>query len=100
MAFSVMRLANRDRLWLPLGIGIPPGEQSHLFERFFRASATSERATQGTGLGLAIAKGIAESHDGTISVESAEGEGTTFRVELPLDPLEPHALVAAGQVAA
>jgi signal transduction histidine kinase len=82
------------------GIGIPPEEQTHLFERFFRTSAASERATQGTELGLAIAKAIAESHDGTISVKSAEGEGTTFRVELPLGPLEPNALVAAGQVAA
>jgi signal transduction histidine kinase len=100
MAFSVMRLAIRDPLSLPLGIEVPPGAQSRLFERFFRASAASERATQGTGLGLAIAKATAESHDGTISVERAEGEGTTFRVELRLGPLEPNALVAAGQVAA
>jgi two-component system, OmpR family, phosphate regulon sensor histidine kinase PhoR len=66
------------------GLGISPEEQEHLFERFFRARAASERAIQGTGLGLSIAQAIAEGHGGTIAVKSAEGVGTTFRVELPL----------------
>jgi PAS domain S-box-containing protein len=65
------------------GIGIPSGERSRLFERFFRSTLATERAIQGTGLGLSITKDIAESHGGHIACESTEGKGTTFRVELP-----------------
>ena len=66
------------------GIGIPADEQQKLFERFFRTKGATDRAIQGTGLGLSITKAIAEAHGGTISLESAEGIGTTFRIELPL----------------
>lgn len=65
------------------GIGIPAGEQERLFERFFRASTARTAQVQGTGLGLAIAKAIVDAHGGTIEVQSREGTGTTFRVELP-----------------
>jgi signal transduction histidine kinase len=70
------------------GIGIPLGEQSRLFQRFFRSSTATEQAIPGTGLGLVISRAIAEAHGGTIGVTSAPGEGTTFRVELPLEPEE------------
>jgi heavy metal sensor kinase len=67
------------------GIGIAPGDLSHVFDRFWRADSartrTSERA--GTGLGLAICKWIAEAHGGTIEVQSRPGRGTTFTVGLP-----------------
>jgi signal transduction histidine kinase len=66
------------------GMGIPPEEIDRLFERFFRTSTVGEVA--GTGLGLSIVKSIVEVHDGTISVSSTEGVGTTFRVELPARP--------------
>jgi signal transduction histidine kinase len=66
------------------GIGIPKAEQERLFQRFFRASTATDQAIPGTGLGLAITKAIAEAHDGRITYRSAPGEGTTFRVELPL----------------
>jgi len=66
------------------GMGIPSEQQEHIFERFFRASGATAQAIPGTGLGLAIAKAIVEAHDGRISVESREDEGTTFHVELPL----------------
>jgi len=66
------------------GMGIPAGELPRLFDRFFRSSRATEQAIAGTGLGLTIAQAIAESHDGRITVESKEGVGTTFRVELPL----------------
>jgi signal transduction histidine kinase len=66
------------------GIGIPKPEQDRLFKRFFRADAAMHNAIAGTGLGLSIVKAIAEAHGGSVSVESAEGEGATFRVVLPV----------------
>ncbi len=68
------------------GMGISPEDQERLFERFFRSAAASAGAIQGTGLGLAITKAIVESHDGSISVQSEPGRGTTFRVVLPGRP--------------
>jgi PAS domain S-box-containing protein len=65
------------------GIGIAPDEVERLFERFYRASTATERAIPGTGLGLAISRAIVDAHDGTVSVESQVGVGTTFRVVLP-----------------
>jgi signal transduction histidine kinase len=70
------------------GIGIPLGEQSRLFQRFFRSSTATEQAIPGTGLGLVISRAIAEAHGGSIGVISLPGEGTTFRVEIPLEPAE------------
>lgn len=70
------------------GIGIPEGEQDRLFQRFFRSSTATEQAIPGTGLGLVISRAIAEAHGGTIGVTSKAGEGTCFRVELPLEPEE------------
>jgi PAS domain S-box-containing protein len=66
------------------GVGIPAGEQDRLFERFFRSSTATEQAIPGTGLGLTIAKAIVERHEGSISIESTEGTGTTVRVRLPV----------------
>jgi signal transduction histidine kinase len=67
------------------GIGIPAAEQRRLFDRFFRASSAQARAIDGTGLGLTIARAIVEAHGGEVGLESVEGEGTTFRVRLPVD---------------
>jgi signal transduction histidine kinase len=66
------------------GMGVPPAEQRRLFDRFFRTSSAQERAIEGTGLGLTIARAIVEAHGGSIDFTSVEGEGTTFRVHLPL----------------
>jgi signal transduction histidine kinase len=66
------------------GIGIPKGEQERLFQRFFRSSTATDQAIPGTGLGLAITRAIAEAHDGRITFRSEPGEGTCFRIELPL----------------
>lgn len=66
------------------GIGIPQQEQERLFSRFFRSSLAQEQAIPGSGLGLSIAHAIVEQHGGTMGVESEPGEGTTFRVRLPL----------------
>jgi signal transduction histidine kinase/CHASE3 domain sensor protein len=70
------------------GIGIPAAEQGQLFQRFFRSSTATEQAIPGTGLGLVISRAIAEAHGGSIGVRSRPGEGTCFRVELPLEPEE------------
>ena len=66
------------------GIGIPKSEQERLFQRFFRSSTATDQAIPGTGLGLAITRAIAEAHDGRITFRSEPGEGTCFRIELPL----------------
>jgi signal transduction histidine kinase len=66
------------------GIGIPKDEQPQLFERFFRSTTAQELEVPGTGLGLSIVQTIVSAHGGRIGVDSKEGEGTTFRVELPL----------------
>jgi signal transduction histidine kinase len=64
------------------GIGIAEGQLDHVFDRFWRAP--SVRGTAGSGLGLAITRWVAQAHDGTITVESAVGHGTTFLLTLPL----------------
>jgi PAS domain S-box-containing protein len=70
------------------GMGIAPEDQVRLFDRFFRTAAASHMAIPGTGLGLAIAKAIVEGHDGTISINSEPGHGTTVRLELPVRTAE------------
>jgi signal transduction histidine kinase len=66
------------------GIGIGAQDQRRLFERFFRAESAVERQLPGTGLGLYISRVIAEAHQGSITVESELGRGSTFRMELPV----------------
>lgn len=64
------------------GIGIPEADQAKLFQPFHRAANTL--GIEGTGLGLSIVKSYVETHGGTISVQSKEGQGTTFTVYIPL----------------
>ncbi|MFE8597996.1 sensor histidine kinase [Archangium violaceum] len=61
------------------GMGIPAENMAHLFEPFF----TTKPSGEGTGLGLFICKSIVEAFEGTITVDSRVGEGTTFRLSLP-----------------
>ena len=64
------------------GPGIPPEEQIHIFEKFYRAT-TAPEGVEGSGLGLAIVKSIVESHQGRVWVESTPGKGSLFTVLLP-----------------
>jgi two-component system, NtrC family, sensor kinase len=73
------------------GTGIPQSMMQHMFQLFH-----STKGNRGTGLGLAVTKKIVEEHDGSISVKSHLGEGTTFTVRLPAghvghgDPSQTH----------
>jgi len=62
------------------GVGIDKQDVNRIFEPFF----TTKPAGQGTGLGLSITYGIVQQHNGTIEVQSQKGEGTVFRIQLPV----------------
>lgn len=67
------------------GQGIAAEDLPHVFDRFYQADKSRTRKKEGSGLGLAIAKEIVDSYNGEIDVESTEGEGTTFRIYLPIN---------------
>ncbi len=68
------------------GPGMTPEQASRVFERFYRADQARTRATGGSGLGLAIVDALVSAHGGIASVRTAEGQGATFRIALPLAP--------------
>ncbi|MFP3389898.1 ATP-binding protein [Brevibacillus sp. SIMBA_040] len=75
------------------GIGITEQDQGRIFERFFKADKSRNRGKGGSGLGLSIVQKIIDMHQGTITVKSHFGEGTTFTVRLPAavaDTKSPH----------
>jgi two-component system phosphate regulon sensor histidine kinase PhoR len=65
------------------GIGIPPEDVPHIFERFYTVNKAHSRRLGGAGLGLSIVKTIVDKHEGTLSVTSVLGKGTTFTITLP-----------------
>lgn len=66
------------------GIGIPTESMDHIYERFYRVDKSRSREIGGTGLGLAITRSAVLMHRGSIRAESIEGEGTVFKVRIPL----------------
>lgn len=81
---SVHSLADHARLEVSdTGIGISEKAQRHVFERFFRSEEARSSQIEGTGLGLAIVHSIVEAHQGSISVTSTNGKGSSFVVRLP-----------------
>ena len=68
------------------GPGMAPEQARRVFERFYRADQARTRATGGSGLGLAIVSALVTAHGGAASVRTAPGQGSTFRIALPLDP--------------
>lgn len=68
------------------GVGIPADKLPRIFEKFFQVENEAQPRSVGSGLGLSISREIVEAHGGTISAESTVGQGSTFRVFLPLRP--------------
>jgi len=68
------------------GIGIPQQAMPHVFERFYRGDPSRSSETEGTGLGLSLVEWIVREHRGRVSVESRSGQGSIFRITLPLAP--------------
>ena len=85
--------ADDQRTWVRFnvvdkGIGISPENQAKLFKAFSQAESSTTRKFGGTGLGLAIVKRLTEMMGGTLGVDSVEGQGSTFWVELPFQAAE------------
>jgi PAS domain S-box-containing protein len=83
-----LRIARRDHAVrfsvVDAGLGIPPGEQRRIFDKFYRVDPNLTRGVGGTGLGLYISRELVRRMNGTIWVESRDGEGSSFSFELPV----------------
>jgi two-component system sensor histidine kinase KdpD len=66
------------------GVGLAPGEEDQVFERFYRSPRLRESALPGVGIGLAVCRGLVEAHGGRLTAHARSGGGTDFRVALPL----------------
>ncbi|MDQ2588334.1 SpoIIE family protein phosphatase [Saccharothrix yanglingensis] len=84
------------------GVGVPAREMPRLFERFHRIENARSRSNEGSGIGLALVRELVGLHGGTITADSAEGEGTTFTIRVPfgVDHLPADALAPAGAATA
>src|SRR5262249_5671087 len=70
------------------GLGLPPGAEQQVFEKFYRAQDAAH--VPGTGLGLTIAQGIVMAHGGTVTASQREGGGAIIRIVLPMTEAPPH----------
>ena len=87
---GILTLAVQDT-----GRGIPARDIDRIFERFYRVDRSRDSATGGTGIGLSIVRHVALNHQGNVDVESFEGEGSTFSMNLPLVLPDSRAVVQA-----
>jgi signal transduction histidine kinase len=79
--------ANDGQAWITVsdtGIGMTPEVRERIFEKFYRSREARSVEAQGLGLGLALVQELIEAHGGCVEVESAPGQGSTFRVVLPI----------------
>jgi len=67
------------------GLGIPPGEQEKIFQRFYQSDRSRSKVRPGTGLGLAIVKHLMILHGGRVELRSTLGTGSVFRLEFPVE---------------
>ena len=67
------------------GVGIPPEQMYHIFDRYHHLEAVGDHLFGGVGLGLPIAKQVVEQHGGNISRDQQLGEGSTFTLTLPIE---------------
>jgi signal transduction histidine kinase len=81
------------------GIGIPPAEQSRIFEKFYRVNDPEHASIPGTGLGLTLVAHVVAAHQGDIRVQSEVGRGTTFSIVLPVASADDAVPVEAGALA-
>jgi signal transduction histidine kinase len=77
---DLVAIAVRDE-----GVGIPEAEHEAVFQKFIRGTSSDGRGAKGTGIGLAMVKHIVEAHDGSVTVESEPGSGSTFTILLPVE---------------
>lgn len=81
---SAFRHSDRMRVQVAdTGAGVPADALPHVFDRLYRVDPSRDRATGGTGLGLTIVRQLVEAHNGTVWVQSHEGEGSRFGFDLP-----------------
>ena len=66
------------------GLGIPRGEHDQIFRKFVRGASSRSHGIKGTGIGLSMVRHIVDAHGGTVSVESAPGQGSTFTIVVPI----------------
>ena len=81
------------------GIGIPPAEQSRIFEKFYRVNDPEHASIPGTGLGLTLVAHVVAAHHGDIRVQSEVGRGTTSSIVLPAASADDAVPVEAGAIA-
>jgi signal transduction histidine kinase len=79
------RLGRRLEFWVrDQGIGIPPSELGHIFDRFYQVDSSPTRKYMGVGLGLSLVRDLVRDLGGSLAVASRQGEGSTFTVRIPI----------------
>lgn len=102
---ELQELAREDGRWLELkvkdtGIGIPADKQEKIFERFFQNDLPGSMVNQGSGIGLSITKEFVRVHGGTVAVQSEEGKGSCFTVQIPMREVTHEVLAIAAKTEA